>query len=392
MSIIIREIEEHLKHAIIPFWLKLRDDTYGGFYGLMTNDLVLHKEAEKGCILNSRILWFFSSAYTVLKDVKLLEAARHAYSFLLQHCLDEQYGGVYWSVTYDGKPFDTMKHTYNQAFAVYALSAYYEASKEEEAKNLALLLFQCIETKCKDKTGYLEAFDQRFQVIPNEALSENNVLAHRTMNTALHLLEAYTELYKITRDDRVKGSLCEILDTFANQIYSQKFARLDVFFDASYHTLIDLQSYGHDIEASWLLDRAVEVLDLQEYRTKISPVTVVLTDSVYKRGFDGHSVLNECENGIVNKHRIWWIQAESMVGFMNAYEKDAAKREYLEAVEHIWDFCKTYLFDKRLGSEWFWEVDENGIPYKEREIAGPWKCPYHNGRMCIELIRRGKQQ
>lgn len=136
----------------------------------------------------------------------------------------------------------------------------------------------------------------------------------------------------------------------------------------------------------------MEVLDLQEYRTKISPVTAALTDSVYKRGYDGHSVLNECENGIVNRHRIWWIQAESMVGFVNAYEKDTTKREYLEAVEHIWDFCKTYLFDNRPGSEWFWEVDENGIPYKEREIAGPWKCPYHNGRMCIELIRRGKQQ
>jgi len=384
---VVNDIKNHLKTVIIPFWTKLKDEQYGGYYGLLTNDLVLDKKAVKGCILNSRILWFFSSAYLELKDKELLSSATHAYEFLKNHCLDREEGGVFWSVSFDGKPDDTMKHTYNQAFAIYALSSYYAASGEKEALELALDIFRLIEKKCRDEYGYMEAFDRGFHEISNEALSENGILAKKTMNTALHILEAYTELYRVSGDERVKDKLCEILDTFADKIYNPELKRLEVFFDEKYNSIIDLHSYGHDIEASWLLDLATTVLNIPEYEQKIGIITSVLADKIYGRAFDGHSVLNECEKGIDNTHRVWWIQSEAIVGFVNAYERSADIR-YLDGARNVWKYIKDNLVDKRPGSEWFWEVDENGIPYREHDIVEPWKCPYHNGRMCLEVIRR----
>lgn len=384
---LVNEIENHLRKKIIPFWTEMQDKEYGGFYGLLTQELVLEREAEKGCILNSRILWFFANAYLVLKDEELLKMADHAYSFLVEHCLDHEQGGVFWSVTYDGQPLDTMKHTYNQAFAIYALASYYAASHREEAIETAFGIFHVIEDRCRDAYGYMEAFNREFQQISNEALSENGIIAKKTMNTLLHIMEAYTELYKVTGNEAVKERLCEVLDTFAEKIYDPERSRLEVFFDEKYHSLIDLHSYGHDIEASWLMDRALEVLAMPKYREKLGPITEKLADTIYHRAFDGHSVLNECENGVDNIHRIWWIQAEAMVGFVNAAEK-TSDNAYMEAAESVWKYIQEYIVDHRPGSEWFWEVDEKGNPYPGRGIVEPWKCPYHNGRMCLELIQR----
>ena len=186
------QVKEHLLSDIIPFWQRLRDEEYGGFYGYMGYDLAIDKKAVKGCILNSRILWFFSNAYLLLKDEQLLKDAGHAFKFLKDHCLDKENGGIYWSLTYDGKPEDTTKHTYNQAFAIYALSSYYDASKDEQALKIAQELYHIVETKCKDEYGYLEAFDIRFEPAENDKLSENGVMAEKTMNTLLHVFEAYT--------------------------------------------------------------------------------------------------------------------------------------------------------------------------------------------------------
>lgn len=383
-----KEIYEHLTEAIIPFWKNLRDDEFGGYYGYLSNELELDKKAVKGCILASRILWFFSSAYTLLKDESILDEARHSYEFVRDFCIDRENGGVFWAVTYDGKPEDTMKHTYNQAFCIYALSAYYEASKDPEALNLAMDIFNLIETRCVNEFGYVEAFDRSFGPISNEALSTNGVIAEKTMNTVLHVMEAYTELYRVASNPEVGKKLDDILDTVWNHLYNPELGRLEVLFDNEYNSLLDLHSYGHDIEASWLMDRAVEVLGNTPNRQRIGAVSDVLADKIYNRAFDGHSVLNECENGVDNLHRVWWIQAESVVGFLNAYQKDNTKKYYLDASKAVWEYIKEYIVDKRPGSEWFWDVDENGVPYKDHAIVEPWKCPYHNGRMCIEVIRR----
>lgn len=382
------EIRKELVNGIIPFWKNLRDDEYGGYYGLLDYDLNLDKKAEKGCILNSRITWFFANAYLLLKDESLLDEAKHGYEFLKNKCLDKEYGGIYWSLNYDGTPKDTTKHTYNQAFCIYALSTYYAASKDAEALKIAMQLFEKIETTCMDEAGYLEAFTRDFKPESNEKLSENGVLADKTMNTLLHVFEAYTELYRVSKETKVKERLMWIMDVFADKVYNPKLHRQEVFFDKNYNSIIDLHSYGHDIETAWLMDRGTEVLGDETYTERMGAITRDLTSQIYKVAFDGHSLANECEKGVVNEHRVWWVQAEAIVGFLNGYEKDSQKKEYLEAAESIWEFIKEHVKDKREGSEWFWEVDKEGKPYEGRPIVEPWKCPYHNGRMCMEVIRR----
>ena len=384
----LEEVKAHLLNDIIPFWKNLRDDEFGGYYGYMDYDLKLDKKAVKGCILNSRITWFFANAYKLLKDESLLEEAKHGFTFMKEHCMDKENGGIFWSMKYDGTPEDTTKHTYNQAFSIYALSSYYEATHDEEALVMAKELFHIIETKCTDEIGYKEAFDKEFHEIENDKLSENGVIAEKTMNTLLHVFEAYTELYRVAKLPEVKERLEWIMDTFADKVYNPKLHRQEVFFDRNMNTILDLHSYGHDIETAWLMDRGVEVLGEKKYEEKMTPITKDLTAEIYKVAFDGHSLANECEKGVVNVHRIWWVQAETVIGFLNGWQKDPSRTEYLEAAKSEWQFIKDHVMDKRQGSEWFWEVDPSGKPYEGRPIVEPWKCPYHNGRMCFEVIRR----
>ena len=384
----LEEVKAHLLNDIIPFWKNLRDDEFGGYYGYMDYDLKVDKKAVKGCILNSRITWFFANAYTLLKDESLLEEAKHGFDFMKEHCMDKENGGIFWSMKYDGTPEDTTKHTYNQAFSIYALSSYYEATHDEEALAMAKELFHIIETRCTDEIGYKEAFDKEFHEIENDKLSENGVIAEKTMNTLLHVFEAYTELYRVAKLPEVKERLEWIMDTFADKVYNPKLHRQEVFFDRNMNTILDLHSYGHDIETAWLMDRGVEVLGEKKYEEKMTPITKDLTAEIYKVAFDGHSLANECEKGVVNVHRIWWVQAETVIGFLNGWQKDPEKTEYLDAAKSEWQFIKDHVMDKRQGSEWFWEVDQSGKPYEGRPIVEPWKCPYHNGRMCFEVIRR----
>ncbi|WP_310604730.1 AGE family epimerase/isomerase [Anaerosporobacter sp.] len=383
----VEQAKQMLNDKILPFWEGLKDDTYGGFYGWLDYELNLDKEAVKGCILNSRILWFFSNAYLVLHDKTLLPFAEHAYKFLKQYCMDKEHGGVYWSLNYDGTVFDSTKHTYNQAFAIYALSSYYDATKEEEALNIAYDLVEIIESKCRDDVGYLEAFTYNFMPENNDKLSENGVIAEKTMNTLLHVFEAYTELYRVTSDEKLADKLRFIMEVFEKQVFNEELRRQEVFFDKNMNSIIDLHSYGHDIETAWLIDRGCEVLGDAALTERMHRITAVLEDQIYNVAYVEHSLLNECEKGEVNKNRVWWVQAEAVVGFLNAYEKSNEKR-YMEAAKDILNYITTKVVDKREGSEWYWQLTENHEPDTEKPIVEPWKCPYHNGRMCFEIIRR----
>lgn len=382
------EMEQHLKEKIIPFWEGLKDEENGGFYGYMDFDsLEIDKKYVKGCILHSRILWFFSNAYLVLKDKKLLEYADHAYDFLSMHCFDKENGGIFWSVNFDGSVNEDLKHTYNQAFCIYALSSYYDASGKEDALKKAYEIYNIVETKCKDEGGYLEALTREFEICDNEKLSENGVMADRTMNTLLHVMEAYSELYRVDKNGNVAKSLKWIYDCFKIHMYNPTLHRQEVFFDNDYNSLIDLHSYGHDIETSWLAEVGIRVLDDKEYSDSILPVTADLADNILKVAFDGHSLNCECERGVDNTTKIWWVQAETVLGFFNAYE-NTGREDFLEASFAVWEFIKDVIVDKREGSEWLSEVDKDGVPSTKKPIVEPWKCPYHNGRMCLEIIKR----
>ena len=394
-------MKKHLLETIIPFWKGLRDDDYGGYYGWLSYDLELNKRAEKGCILNSRITWFFSNVYLLYKkgiltdgdfikygytalDIK--DEAKHAFNFLYGKCIDKKYGGVYWSLNYDGTPADTTKHTYNQAFCIYALASYYDALGDRQALELAKRLVGIVEDNCADEKGYLEAQTVDFKPESNEKLSENGVMADRTMNTLLHVFEAYSELYRVTGEPYVGERLEWILDTFADKIYNPELKRLDVFFDNDYKTLIDLDSYGHDIETAWLIDRGVQILGKKEYKDKFDPITSAISDHILKDAFDGNSLPNECEKGVVDESRVWWVQAEAVLGFLNAARKDPSRTDFVDAANKQWNFIKEYVWDKRGGSEWYGIVDKNGVPNTKVPIVEPWKCPYHNGRMCLEVM------
>lgn len=381
------EVRRELSDSIIPFWKRLRDDEHGGYYGYMDFDLKVDKKFEKGCILNSRILWFFANAYMTLKDKSLLAEAAHAYSFMREYCEDKEYGGVFWSVTYDGLPLDTTKHIYNQAFAIYALSSYYAASNDSSALDFAMSLFEKIETIGTDSYGYLESFNRKWELEDNDKLSENGLLADKTMNTLLHVLEAYTELYRVNKDERVKKALIKILDAFRNQVFNEETHRLEVFFDEKMNTISDLYSYGHDIEASWLLDRAATVLADEQIKADTNAYTNELVAEVYKEALSDGAMNNECFKGVVDTTRVWWVQAEAMVGFYNCYEKTGIT-EYKDITEKLWIYIKEHIIDRRQGSEWFWDLDKDNNPVSRKPIVEPWKCPYHNGRMCMEIIRR----
>ena len=379
--------KQHLQTVILPFWKGLRDDQYGGFYGYVDQQLNLDKQAEKGCILNSRILWFFSETAMALKDRELEDYARHAYAFLKDRCIDRENGGVFWSMTYDGQPLDTTKHTYNQGFAIYALSSYYRLTGDEEALQTAKAIFRLLEQHCTDDVGYLEAFTASWQPESNEKLSENGVMAAKTMNTLLHVFEGYSGLYLASKDPDVRRCLLRILDIYENKIFDHSRDRQLVFFDENYNSIIDLYSYGHDIESSWLMDWGAGLLNEDALFARIAELNRRMAAAVYENAWDHRSLANECDRGEKNELRIWWVQAEAVVGFVHQWQK-TGEEKYAEAAAENFRFILDCVHDKRSGSEWFWCVDKHGVPTPDKPIVEPWKCPYHNGRMCLELMRR----
>ena len=378
-----KEIRAQLEQKILPFWMNLKDAEYGGFYGFMDNHLILNRTADKGCILNSRILWAFSEAARLLDEKKYAPFAKQAYRFL-ERFTDPNNGGVYWSVTYDGKPADTTKHTYCQAFAIYGLAAYYRLTGEQEALDRAMDLFRIIESRCKDEGGYLEALKADFLPESNEKLSENGVMASRTMNTLLHVVEAYAELYRVYRDSQVMVAAVEGLNQFLAQIYNPEKRRMEVFFDAAFRPLLDMQSYGHDIEGSWLVWDAVEMFIREDGREPWRKMCLDLLESATERGFTDHGLHYEIVNGKVNTTRAWWPQAETMLGFEFGWRmtKDPV---WISRMRTQWAYILGHTVDPREGSEWFNELREDGTLIGEKPMVDEWKCPYHNGRMCLRL-------
>ena len=378
------ELNRHLTRKILPFWEGLKDETHGGFYGYVDKELNIRKEADKGCILHSRILWTFATAARVLKNEEYRAYADWAYE-ALRMFEDREHGGVYWSVTYDGKPADTTKHTYCQAFAIYGLSAYYRLTGRREALEKAKSLFRVIEEKCTVWNGYGEAYQADFSPESNEKLSENGVMATRTMNTLLHVLEAYTELHRAEPETKLGEKGREALAILLTKMYHPDKHRLEVFMDDEYRPLLDMQSYGHDMESGWLLwDSAQEFLPEAE-RAPYRAMCLDLLESVRRRAFTDHGLKNEWVAGEVNELRIWWVQAETVLGLHCGWEM-TGDPSWGRDLAVQWQTIQKMIVDPRPNGEWYWSVDEDGR-LTERPMVEEWKCPYHNGRMCLRLIQ-----
>lgn len=379
-------ITEELTDSILPFWIKLKDEQYGGLYGTVAFDLAINREGDKGGIATARHLWAFSSAYRVLGNPVYLTMATHLFRFLKEQCIDKAHHGLYWMLDYKGVCVDDRKHIYAQAFAIYGLSEYYRVTKDEEAIQLALDLYDLIETNGFDEKNqaYKEAFNRTWEEVPNEMLSENGVTADITMNTHIHILEAYTNLYKAYPFAELRARLLHVLSLHLTKMYQEDHF-LGVFFNKDWERLLDLQSFGHDIEASWLIDEALKVLDIEadEYHAMVIAIAENILGVAVEA--DG-SLVNERENGRIDRTRIWWVQAEAVVGFYNAYEK-TGNVAFKEAAEAAWSYIIHTVKDKRERGEWYWAIDPDGVPV-ERDLVEPWKVSYHNTRCCLELIER----
>ncbi len=381
---------------IIPFWLNQKD-LRGGFHSFSNVNNIRNENADKGALLNSRIIWFFSRSAAVLDDKQLVqqcfEAAEHGVNFLKEKLIDPINGGIYWSVDVNGQPLDTQKHIYNQAFAVYALAEWYELSKDTDALAVIENLFLLIEKHGRDSQyrGYLEAFDEQWQPIDNHLVCDTeDVVCEKSMNTHLHIMEAYSRLYDIHPSGELKMALKELVQLMCIETQNERFSFAQ-FFNRQWQVQSINHSYGHDIEGSWLIwDAAVKVMSDSEL-SSVKEVVLSMAESVLKYGvdYDGavcNELINNCE---LDTTRIWWVQAEGVVGFVNAWQINQEDR-FLMAASSTWRIVEGMLVDRDNGG-WHQETDRWGNVRSEPKVSF-WKCPYHNGRACLEVITRGREE
>lgn len=386
-----QEMEEELTANILPFWMnKMTDEANGGFYGRITGKEILMPEAEKGAILNARILWTFSSAYRILKKEEYLVAATRAKRYLLDHFYDKEFGGIYWSLDYQGRPLDTKKQIYALGFALYGLSEYHRATGDEEALDYAVRLFESIEKHSFDtaKNGYCEALTREWGEMADMRLSDKDENERKTMNTHLHILEPYTNLYRVWKDKRLEMQLRNLISLFTEKILNLHTGHLELFFNDDWVSKYRIVSYGHDIEASWLIHEAALVLGDKAVLTKVEPLVEYIAAAADEGLTPEGSMIYETfpDKGKTDTDRHWWVQAENVVGHVNLYQHfddEVALRKAFRC----WEFIKNNLVDA-LNGEWHWSVLADGTVNTTDDKAGFWKCPYHNGRMCMEVMER----
>ena len=387
-------VKEELISGILPFWLeRMQDNVHGGFYGRICGNGNLHTDAEKGAVLNARLLWTFSAAYRLLGKTEYLSMATRAKRELIDRFYDNEFGGVYWSLDSEGQPLDTKKQIYALGFAVYGLSEYHRATGDEEALEYAIRLFNDIEVHSFDneKNGYSEATTREWQEIADMRLSEKDANERKTMNTHLHILEPYTNLYRVWKDCKLELQLRNLIRLFIDKILNKDTCHLQLFFDDDWNCKHNIISYGHDIEASWLLHEAALVLGDDVLLKEVEPYVVAIANASFEGYLPGAGMIYELHHDMseLDADRHWWVQAENVVGNVNLYQHFGDSTALHRAVD-CWQFIKKYLVDDLYG-EWYWSIRADGSINKDNDKAGFWKCPYHNGRMCLEIIERFNQ-
>ena len=424
IEILKSEVLDVLENNILRFWLdKMQDKENGGFYGQMTGEGELVKTADKGGILNARILWSFSAAYRVLRKPEYLEAATRAKEYIIEHFIDEEFGGTYWSLDYKGNPKDTKKQFYAIGFMIYGLSEYARATGDHEALEYAIQLYECIEEHSLDKqyNGYIEACTREWGEIADMRLSELDANFPKSQNTHLHIIEPYTNLFRALKEldaienatndyglkpyvgqfttvnisvdpdivIRLEASLRNLINIFTDKILNPQTHHLDLFFDMDWKREAGaLESYGHDIECSWLLHEAALVLGDDIVLKKVEPIVQMVAKASEKGLNEDGSMVHEAnlDTGYVDTDRHWWVQAENVVGWINIYQYFGDEDAFQKALNG-WQYIKDNLIDRE-GGEWWWSRDPQRNINRKDDKAGFWKCPYHNSRMCLEILER----
>ena len=387
-----KQFENELTDNILNYWVKeVYDIKRNTFFGRITNDGQKFPDAPLSAVFTTRVLWTFSAAYKFFPTAIYKKMADEAFRILVDTFWDNENGGIYWSVFPDGRPEDTKKQFYAEAFFIYALSEYWLAFKDEKAKQLAISMFMLMEKYAFDPEfgGYIEANTADWKETTDQRLSPKDLDVKKSMNTHLHILEAYTNLYRIHKVEEVEKKVEHLLRVFLDKILDEETGHLILFFDKDWTVRSEIDSYGHDIEATWLMQEAAEVLGKKELIEEVEHVAVKMSDVAIKEGLAPNGgMYYEKAEGHLQEQFDWWPQAEAVVGFFNTYQ-NTKDEKYLDYSRKSWKFIQDYIIDKKNG-EWFWGVDSNLKPLKNDKVS-PWKAPYHNGRMCMEMMRRIKE-
>lgn len=387
-----QEMLHELEGNILAFWRdKMTDQVHGGFLGRIDGNGVAHPEAEKGAMLNACILWAFSAAYRVTRTQEWLSTATRAKDYFVSHFIDKECGGVYWSLNPDGTPKDTKKQTQAIGFAIYGLSEYTRATGDQDTLALALSLYHDIEDHAYDpeNNGYIEALTRDWKPIGDMRLSDKDENASRTMNTHLHIIESYTNLLRCLNEqdddnDELRASVVNLLHIFTDIIINRQTGHLDLFFNDRWEGKRNVESFGHDIEAAWLLHEAALVLGDVDIDDVVRRVAKAADEGVQP---DGSMVYEHWKDtGRTDTQRQWWTLCENVIGHLDLYQY-YGDRDALGVALNCWDFIKRRIVDHEQG-EWLWSVDAEGRPNRKDDKAGFWKGPYHNSRLCLEVLER----
>jgi mannobiose 2-epimerase len=392
-------IEKELLGNILPFWMRHTvDRENGGFYGTVDCDLHVEKESPRAAVINARILWTYSAACR-LYGAKYREIADWAYDYIVTKFWDAENGGIYWMLDYQGNPLSDRKQIYAQAFAAYGMAEYFRATGRPESLECAVRLFHLIEEHSYDPIakGYLEACGRDWTALEDMRLSEKDLNSPKSMNTHLHVMEAYTNLLRVWKGPQLQFKHKELLEVTMDRIVDNSTGHFKLFFNKQWNSLSDHVSFGHDIEGSWLILEAAEVLGDAALIERARKLAVTMAQAVYSEGLDRDGSLFYERNaaGVMtdpNKH--WWAQAEGVVGFYNAYQV-SGERRFLDEAYRVWEYIEDKIVDQVHG-EWHAKLKPGGTPYTAEEdgdacLVGPWKCPYHNSRVCYEMIERLRQ-
>jgi mannobiose 2-epimerase len=392
---VLREMREAVRlelfDDILPFWMtRTPDEKHGGFYGRISNDLIVDEHAPKSLVVTARILWTFSAVQRYKPDPGTLKIANRAYDFLLHRFWDLIYSGAHWMLDHEGRPIDRKKKIYGQAFLIYALTEYHRATGNPLAKEKAIQLFQLVEEFAYDRvnTGYFEAYERNWKLADDLRLSDKDLNEAKSMNTHLHLMEAYANLYRVWKDPLLQKRLEQLILNFRDRIIDRNADRLICFFTETWEPRSDLVSFGHDIEASWLLCESAGILGDPSLEKEIRAIALRMAEAVHGRGRDGDgSILYEADStGIIDSDKHFWVEAEGVVGFLNAFQLSGDEK-YLEDSRLCWEFIQKHLIDKKFG-DWFYRTDRQGAPRMDVPKVSEWKCPYHSSRMCLETLDR----
>jgi len=391
LKLLAEELRIELENDILPYWSEgMPDIVFGGFYGRRDGNNKLYDVAPKGAILHARILWTFSAAYRIFKKEIYLEMAIRAKDYIQNHFWDNELGGIYWSVTHEGKPLDTKKQFYAIGFAIYGLSEFNRATGDQAALDKAIELFEVIEKYSFDKglNGYIEACTREWGEISDMRLSLKDANEKKTMNTHLHILEPYANLYRVWKSPKLEAQLKNLVELFIDRILHPETGHLQLFFNDNWGSKCPAVSYGHDIEAVWLIHEAAEVLDDKDLLERVRIVLPKISDAATEGLQPDGSLIYEYDpaTGHKDADRHWWVQAEAMVGYFDMWQL-TKEEDYLLKVVNCWEYIQTHLLDKTSG-EWYWSVKADGSINRNDDKAGFWKCPYHNGRMCLEIYER----